>query len=145
MKLNDVFGKKLTNAYIKTKLSVNGLDHSEVCLEIEGKTTIKFPWGFKNVNLKKQKSWRSKSIKRTQYFKPIRNTVIVDFLILDNDEPMNAGFFELDNGKIIYEETTFPTGAMATGLNILPSVNSIKEVFDMEFVRYSDHYSFKTE
>ena len=80
-------------------------------------------------------------MKRTDYFKPIRNAIIVDFLMLDYDDPMYTGFFELDNGKIIYEVTTFPSGAMAVGLNILPSADSIKEVFDEKYIRYKENSS----
>ncbi len=141
MKLSEIIGKKLTNAFVKYKLRVNGLDYADVCLEIDGKTTIKFPWDFIDKDLKKRKSWRSKSMKRTEYFMPIRNSIIVDFLMLDDDEPILTGFFELDNGRIIYEETTFPAGAMTAGLNILPSADSIKEVFDQDFIRYSDNNS----
>ncbi|MEP2990930.1 MAG: hypothetical protein ABJN61_11655 [Flavobacteriaceae bacterium] len=141
MKLSEVVGKHLTNVYVKYKLDVNGIDHSDLCLEIDGKTTIKFPWDFRDVNLKKRKKWRSKSMKRDAFFKPVRNAKIIDFLMLDDDDPMSAGFFELHDGKIIYEVTAFPSGAMAAGLNILPSADSINELFDKKFIRYSDNSS----
>ncbi|MEQ6124630.1 hypothetical protein AAON49_10545 [Pseudotenacibaculum sp. MALMAid0570] len=136
MKLSEVIGKKLTNVYVKTKLRVNGMDQSDICLEIDGKTRIKFPWDFEEINLKKRKPWSSKSLKKTDFFKEIRNSVIVDFLILD--DPISTGYFELSNGNVIYEQRVFPSGAMATGLIISPSIYALKEEFEEDFIRYSD-------
>ena len=139
MKLSEIIGKKLTNAYVKTKLRVNGLDQSDICLEIDGKTIIKFPWNFEEIDLKKRKPWRSKSLKRTEFFMELRNSVIVDFLMFD--DPISTGYFELSNGKIIYEETMFPSGAVGTGLKVLPSINALTEMFEQDFTRYCDNNS----
>ena len=140
MYLKDVLGKRLTNVFVDTRLDVNGLDESDIYLQIDGNTIIGFPWDFEDRDIEKSKPYDARSIIDFESMNEVTDKKITDFLMYD--DPMSTGYFELENGIIVHEETNFPHGVRGTGFFIIPNIDIFSKRIGDNYLRYTKRSSY---
>ena len=121
MRIEELFGKTITNFYAIFGQEQGWLDTADCFIEIDNNLIIGFPYGFdKEVRIR---GLDPEAENLFNYTKAIHGLAIQDFLWYDDDS--EKGFLLLSNGSLITEIMMSPHGTGLAGINYYKSVEEL--------------------
>lgn len=134
MKLIEVLGRSIKEIWVKIKLEPGGLDQADISIRLDNDKIIGFPWDFDVENICKPIAKGARELFKNHEFRKVKNQTIKD-VIIQVEESGETGFFELENGLIIYESTMFFHGVLNVGLKIFDSLKEFENEEGMNYKR----------